>query len=109
MKVSYLFCSMKDGPCPYIMKNGERIAVGGEACKLCANLTIEDPCLTEPYDHVIYKGLMNEMGKENFHNTIAFIPWNYERNEDEVAAHFLDYPDSFLICIHDNNHDHREF
>ena len=76
---------------------------------LYANLTIDDPWLTEPYGHLIYKGLLNEMEKADFHTTIAFIPWNYDRSEDEVAALFREHPDRFSVCIHGNNHDHREF
>jgi len=76
---------------------------------LYANLTIDDPWLTEPYGHLIYKGLLKEMEKANFHTTIAFIPWNYDRSEDDVAALFREHPDRFSICIHGNNHDHREF
>lgn len=74
-----------------------------------ANLTIDDPWLKEPYGHISYKGLLNEMEKANFHTTIAFIPWNYDRSENRAAALFREHPDRFSVCVHGNNHDHYEF
>ena len=49
------------------------------------------------------------MEKANFHTTIAFIPWNYERSEDEVVTLFREHPDRFSVSVHGNNHDHYEF
>jgi glycosyltransferase involved in cell wall biosynthesis len=74
-----------------------------------ANLTIDDPWLREPYGYLDYKALLPEMEKHNFHTTIAFIPWNYDRSEPEVVSLFRTHPDRFSICIHGNNHDHDEF
>jgi hypothetical protein len=74
-----------------------------------ANLTIDDPWLNEPYGFVSYKGLIEEMEKANFHTTIAFIPWNYDRSKREVVSLFQEHPDRFSICVHGNNHDHYEF
>ncbi len=74
-----------------------------------ANLTIDDPWLIEPYGHLNYKRLLEEMGDHNFHTTIAFIPWNYDHSEPDIVSLFRDNPDRFSICIHGNNHDHYEF
>jgi hypothetical protein len=74
-----------------------------------ANLTIDDPYLREPYGLLDYEGLLREMEKHDFHTTIAFIPWNYDRNEAEVAALFRSHPARFSICVHGDNHDHKEF
>ncbi|MGB8579198.1 MAG: hypothetical protein WCD47_00115 [Candidatus Sulfotelmatobacter sp.] len=74
-----------------------------------ANLTIDDPWLREPYGHLDYKNLLAEMQKHNFHTTIAFIPWNYDRSEQQVVALFRDHPERFSICVHGDNHDHKEF
>ena len=74
-----------------------------------ANLTIDDPWLKEPYGHLKYEGFLNEMEEANFHTTIAFIPWNYDRCEDKVASLFREHPDRFSVCVHGNNHDHYEF
>lgn len=74
-----------------------------------ANLTIDDPRLTEPFGYLSYSGLLDQMQKARFHTTIAFIPWNYDRNDDEVVTLFRDHPEYFSLCVHGNNHDHWEF
>jgi hypothetical protein len=85
---------------------GER---GWHALHHYANLTIDDPWLREPYGNLTYAGLLREMEKHNFHSTIAFIPWNFDRSEAEVVSLFRSNPDRFSICIHGDNHDHKEF
>ena len=74
-----------------------------------ANLTIDDPWLREPYGFLDYKALLAEMDKHNFHSTIAFIPWNYDRSQPAVVSLIRNRPDRFSICIHGDNHDHKEF
>ena len=74
-----------------------------------ANLTIDDAWLREPYGCLNYRGLLAEMDKHNFHTTIAFIPWNYKRSEPEVVSLIRNHPDRFSICVHGDNHDHKEF
>jgi hypothetical protein len=85
---------------------GER---GWHALHHYANLTIDDPWLREPYGNLSYEGLLKEMEKHNFHTTIAFIPWNYDRSEVDVVSLFRRHPDKFSICIHGDNHAHKEF
>ena len=85
---------------------GER---GWHAQHHYANLTIDDPPLTEPYGLLSYAGLLAEMEKHNFHSTIAFIPWNYDRSEGTVISLIRNHPERFSISIHGNNHDHKEF
>jgi|GEM_PF-4287407 len=74
-----------------------------------ANLTIDDPRLSRTYGFVDYKKLLMEMRKVGFHTTIAFIPWNYRRNNKDTVALFRQNPDCYSICYHGNNHDRREF
>jgi hypothetical protein len=74
-----------------------------------ANFTIDDPWLREPYGNLNYKNLLAEMNQHNFYTTIAFIPWNYDRSKASVASLFRDHPDRFSICVHGDNHDHKEF
>jgi hypothetical protein len=74
-----------------------------------ANFTIDDPWLREPYGHLNYKNLLAEMGKHNFHTTIAFIPWNFDRSQASIVSLFRAHPDHFSICVHGDNHDHKEF
>jgi len=85
----------------------------GEYCwhapKPVANLTIDDPWLKEEYGYINFNALLNEMNLKNFHTTIAFVPWNYNRNSHVTVDLFLNNPDRYSICIHGNNHNHREF
>ena len=74
-----------------------------------ANLTIDDAWLRESYGYVNYQELLQEMERNNFHTTIAFIPWNYDRNQAAVVSLFREHPNRFSICIHGNNHHHQEF
>jgi hypothetical protein len=82
---------------------------GWHALHRYANLTIDDPWLRERYGHLVYKDLLAEMEKHNFHTTIAFIPWNYDRSEEPVIALFRSHPERFSVCVHGDNHDHKEF
>ena len=74
-----------------------------------ANLTVDDPWLREPYGNLDYGDLATQMKLHNFHTTVAFIPWNFDRSEPAVAALFRANPERFSIAIHGNNHNHREF
>lgn len=60
-----------------------------------ANLTIDDAWLTQPYGHLDYPALLTEMEKHNFHTTIAFIPWNFDRSEPDTVTLFRDHPERF--------------
>lgn len=74
-----------------------------------ANLTIDDLWLRESYGHVNYGELLKQMEQHNFHTTIAFIPWNFDRSTPDVVSLFGQHPDRFSICVHGNNHYHQEF
>jgi hypothetical protein len=74
-----------------------------------ANLTIDDPRLVEPYGNMSYETLARQMEVHRFHTTIAFIPWNYNRNDAQALDIVRRHPDQFSICLHGNNHVHREF
>ena len=74
-----------------------------------ANLTIDDPWLTQPYGHLDFAQLAKEMEQHNFHTSIAFVPWNFSRSQTEVIDLFRNHPERFSVCIHGNNHTHREF
>lgn len=74
-----------------------------------ANLTIDDVWLREPYGYVNYKGLLQQAQLHNFHATMAFIPWNFDRSQPQVVSLFQAHPDRLSICVHGNNHIHQEF
>jgi hypothetical protein len=74
-----------------------------------ANMTIDDLWLREPYGHVNYEELLQEAQRHNFHATIAFIPWNFDRSQPKMVSLFLEHPDRLSVCVHGNNHVHQEF
>lgn len=74
-----------------------------------ANLTIDDLWLREPYGHVNYEELLQQAQQHNFHATVAFIPWNFDRSQPGVVSLFKAHPDRLSICVHGNNHIHQEF
>lgn len=74
-----------------------------------ANLTIDDAWLTEPYGNLNFQALLAEMQRANFHTTIAFIPWNFDRSTPDVVALVRSHPERFSISVHGNNHNHQEF
>jgi hypothetical protein len=74
-----------------------------------ANLTIDDLWLREPYGHVNYESLLQEAEQHDYHATIAFIPWNFDRSEPKMVSLFQAHPDRLSICVHGNNHVHQEF
>jgi hypothetical protein len=74
-----------------------------------ANMTIDDPWLAEPYGNLQYRALLDEMEKHNFHTTIAFVPWNFDRNDSKMIELFLEHKDRYSISVHGNNHNHQEF
>ena len=74
-----------------------------------ANFTIDDLWLRSTYGHVDYRSLLREAKQHNFHTTIAFIPWNFDRSQPEVSDLFRKNQDRYSICVHGNNHVHQEF
>ena len=74
-----------------------------------ANLTVDDPWLTEPYGYLNYESLSAEMGKHNFHTTISFIAWNFDRSDPRLVSFIRGHSDRFSFAVHGNNHDHLEF
>jgi len=74
-----------------------------------ANFIIDDPLLKESYGHLNYQHLLHKMDESNFATTIAFIPWNYRRTQNQTAQLFRDRPDRLSLCIHGCNHTSGEF
>ena len=74
-----------------------------------ANFTVDDAWLIEPYGHLNYAGLLAEMEKHNFHTTVAFIPWNFDRSRTDVVSLIRAHPERFSVCVHGDDHAHAEF
>jgi hypothetical protein len=89
-----------------------RYALGNEAWHSdsdFANLTIDDPTLTEPFGLLSFVDLLPEMEAHNFHTTIAMHPVSWFDSEPEVIALFLAYPNRYSLVQHGNNGDGYEF
>lgn len=74
-----------------------------------ASIIIDDPLLRENYGFLNYRKLLSLMDKHNFHTAIAFIPWNYNRTDEKIAALFRERPDRFSLCVHGCDHTKGEF
>jgi peptidoglycan/xylan/chitin deacetylase (PgdA/CDA1 family) len=70
---------------------------------------IDDPLLKKKYGFLDYKELLSLMDKYNFCSNIAFIPYNYDRSDNEVASTFNERDDRFSISIHGCDHCEAEF
>jgi hypothetical protein len=74
-----------------------------------ANLTIDDPALTEPFLNLSYMALLQETVALDFHTTIAMHPRTWRESETTVSALFRAHPDRFSLVQHGNNGDGYEF
>lgn len=74
-----------------------------------ATIIIDDPLLRGNYGFLNYEKLLDLMDKHNFHTSIAFIPWNYNRSHKKIVDLFKTRPDRFSLCVHGCDHTSREF
>jgi len=74
-----------------------------------ACLVIDDPLLKARYGFVRFRELLALMKQHRFSTSIAFIPWNWRRNDREVVKLFKDNPESYSLCIHGCDHTAGEF
>jgi hypothetical protein len=74
-----------------------------------ACLLIDDPLLKENYGFLNYRKLLSLMDTHNFFTSIAFIPWNYNRTDKNIAELFKRRSDRFSICVHGCDHTKGEF
>ena len=74
-----------------------------------ACLVIDDPLLKARYGFVRFRELLALMKQHRFSTSIAFIPWNWRRNDREVVKLFRDNPESYSLCIHGCDHTAAEF
>lgn len=74
-----------------------------------ANLTIDDPALTEPWNKLSYRELLQEMRQHKFHTTIAMPPASWNKSQPTVVRLFRSYPTYYSLIQHGNNGDGYEF
>jgi hypothetical protein len=74
-----------------------------------ACLVIDDPLLRSRYGFVRFRELLSLMRQLRFSTSIAFIPWNWRRNNPKVVQLFKDNPDYYSLCVHGCDHTAGEF
>jgi len=74
-----------------------------------ATLIIDDPPLSSRYGFLNYEKLLALMDKFNFHSTVAFIPYYWNRRSLRTVRLFQERSDRFSICLHGNDHTGGEF
>lgn len=74
-----------------------------------ACIIIDDPFLRDKYGFLDFYKLLDLMDRHNFHTTIAFIPWNYNRTISSVARLFRERSDRFSLCVHGCDHTRAEY
>jgi len=70
---------------------------------------IDDPLLKKRFGFLVFKKLLSLMDKYNFCSNIAFIPYNYNRSDNEVVHMFNEREDRFSISVHGCDHCEAEF
>jgi len=85
----------------------------GERCwhspRAYASFIIDDPLLIPSYGFLEFEKLLGTMDSVGFHTALAFIPLNFERSNDRVAAMMNARRDRFSVCLHGCNHTNNEF
>lgn len=74
-----------------------------------ANFIVDDPPLKRSYGYLNFRQLASTMDKSDFASTIAFIPWNYRRTDNDVTQLFRERPERLSLCVHGCDHTTAEF
>ena len=74
-----------------------------------ASLIIDDPLLKPRYGFLDFRELLQLMNAGSFTTTIAFIPWNWRRTNQNTVATFQQNSDMLSVCVHGCDHTGGEF
>ena len=74
-----------------------------------ACLIIDDPLLRPRYGFIRFDKLLGLMERHNFTASVAFIPWNWRRNNRRTVELFKQNRARYSICIHGCDHTATEF
>ncbi len=74
-----------------------------------ARLIIDDPLLHPQYGFLRYDALLHSMRRVSYGTSLAFIPWNYRRSQEQVAELFQANTNLLSLCIHGCDHTNHEF
>jgi hypothetical protein len=88
----------------YCLKNQFMHSSGDYACFI-----IDDPLLKSNYGFLNFKKLLSKMKQHNFCSNISFIPYNWNRSDNEILRMFNERDDKFSITIHGCDHCQAEF
>lgn len=83
--------------------------LGWNSPEISACLVIDDPLLRPQYGFLNYRSLLAAMEQHNFSANIAFIPWNWRRNDPGTVDMFKRYPERYSLSIHGCDHTGGEF
>lgn len=74
-----------------------------------AGIVIDDPLLKKRYGFIDFQQLLRSARRNDFHITLAFIPWNHWRTRPTSVELFRAYSDCFGVCAHGCDHTKNEF
>lgn len=74
-----------------------------------ACLIVDDPRLIPRYGFLNFPELVSFIENLGFSVSIAFIPWNYRRNNRKITRMFLDHAGKMSLSFHGCDHTHHEF
>ena len=74
-----------------------------------ARLIIDDPLLHPQYGFLRFDALLRSMRRVSYGTSLAFIPWNCRRSQEQVADLFQTNKDLLSLCIHGCDHTNHEF
>jgi len=77
--------------------------------RIGAGIVIDDPLLKEKYGFINFRELLESAKRNQYHVTLAFIPWNYWRTRRKELQLFLEHSDCFAICPHGCDHTSNEY
>ena len=72
-------------------------------------LIVDDPPLKPRYGFLRFRDALELMDSHNFTTTIAFIPWNWRRTNDQTVRQFQLHNDRLSLCVHGCDHTAGEF
>ncbi len=85
----------------------------GDRCwhnpKAGAGIVIDDPLLQKSYGFIDFESLLESARRNQYHITLAYIPWNQWRSRAGEIQLFLDHSDCFSICVHGCDHTKNEY
>ena len=82
---------------------------GRRAPEINGCVVLDDPLLKPRYGFVRFEELLNVMVRHDFSTNVAFIPWNWNRSDGNVARMFRENLDRYSLSIHGCDHTGGEF